>query len=168
MTKEKPRNTRGELVSDLWQTPQSEFDLLHSIFRFEVDAAAGPENSKLPNWFGPSGIMEDALENDWSPYGDRFFVNPPYSIEGGPLSKWIEKFRSVAEEENCLVVALLPKRRNVKWYHEHIKGKAALFEPNYRFAFGPPDEEESTGPGARQGSMIVVWTGTLALKGSWA
>ncbi len=171
MAKEKPRNKRGELVSDLWKTPDEEFKLLHSIFGFHVDAAAGPENAKLKRWFGPgSSLITDALNSpDWTLGRDtRFFVNPPYSTEGGPLSAWVEKFRFEAEQHGALVVAVLPERRNVKWYHEHIKGKAGLFEPNYRYAFEPPEEEESTGPGARQGTMVAVWAGGLALKGGWA
>jgi len=172
MAKEKPRNKRGELVSDLWKTPNKEFNLLHSIYEFQIDAAAGPENTKLGNWFGPGSPLGigNALDPhlNWSKYGQRFFVNPPYSTEGGPLSLWIETFHRQAEVNNVLIVAVLPERRNVKWYHEHIKGHATVFEPDYRYAFEPPKEEESTGPGARQGTMIVQWSGQLALKGSWA
>ena len=49
----------GSIVQE---TPQSFFDWLNSVFRFDLDVCALPENAKCEKYYTPE---MDGLKNDW-------------------------------------------------------------------------------------------------------
>jgi site-specific DNA-methyltransferase (adenine-specific) len=82
---------------DEWNTPRDLLDKLNSEFGFDCDPC--PENAPF-----------DGLELEW---GDRNFVNPPYS-------KWQEWIKKGYDEylKGKLVVFLLPARTDTKAFHD--------------------------------------------------
>lgn len=98
--------------TDKWGTPQDLFDRLNSLYKFEVDVCALPENAKCEVYFTPE---TNGLDQDWSQYR-MCWMNPPYGRE---ISKWIEKAYNEAQK-GTTVVALLPVRTDTKWFHNWI------------------------------------------------
>lgn len=48
--------------TDMWSTPQSFFDSLHKVFRFETDVCATNENHKCNHYFTQE---TDGLKQSW-------------------------------------------------------------------------------------------------------
>ena len=97
-------------VSDEWNTPKSFFDKLDKEFNFDSD----PCPSSVP--------LKDGLVL----WGERVFVNPPYS----QLKDWIPKcYRHVVVNQFVdVVVMLIPSRTDTKWWHEYVmKAKEIRF-----------------------------------------
>lgn len=98
-------------------TPDSVFCPLDQEFRFTVDVCALPSNTKCERFFSPE---QDGLAQDWSEH--VCWMNPPYGRECG---RWMEKaYRSSLE--GATVVALVPVRSDVAWWHEWVVGKAEV------------------------------------------
>ena len=104
--------TKGMMSSntDLWATPKSFFDKLNTIYNFNIDVCALPDNAKCEKYFTPEidGLSQDWLGTCW--------MNPPYGRE---IGKWIEKAYNEAQKVNT-IVALLPARTDTKWFHNWI------------------------------------------------
>ncbi|OMG46937.1 adenine methyltransferase, partial [Paenibacillus macerans] len=49
-------------TTDLWETPQDFFDVLHSEFNFETDVCALPENAKCETYYSPD---DNGLNQEW-------------------------------------------------------------------------------------------------------
>ena len=95
---------RNQIHSDNWKTPDSFYLELHREFNFDFDPC--PYSEKEPVFNG--------LEVEW---GERNFVNPPYS------RKLKEAFvlKGVAEsKKGKLVVFLIPVSTSTKLFHEVI------------------------------------------------
>jgi len=104
--------------SEDWETPQHLYDRLDAIFAFALDACAAPSNAKARAFFTRA---EDALAQDWAPYG-RVWLNPPYGRE---IGRWMAK----AYEESrkgALILALVPARTDTRWWHASVSGKALV------------------------------------------
>ncbi len=101
--------------SDERATPQGFFNSLNAEFKFDLDAAATQHNRKCELYFGPGGVAENALIEEWGGLGATVFVNPPYSNAGA----FIEKARTEAEK-GAVVVMLLPVRSDTQWWHRYI------------------------------------------------
>ena len=95
--------------TDCWETPQSFFDDLDSLFHFTVDACALPKNAKCEKYFTPE---QDGLQQEWA---GTVWCNPPYGRE---IWKWVQKAYEVARAGKAVVVMLLPARTDTKWFHE--------------------------------------------------
>lgn len=67
--------------SDEWETPQALFDEYDSIFDFDLDACATPENAKCSKYYT---IKDDGLAQEWR---GVVWCNPPYS----QVAKWVKK-----------------------------------------------------------------------------
>lgn len=95
---------------DCRATAPEVFGPLHERFRFSIDAAALPHNTKLERYFTPE---QDGLAQPWA--GERVWCNPPYSS----IEPWLVKaWGSDAE----LVVMLLPANRTEQgWWQRHIE-----------------------------------------------
>lgn len=91
--------------TDLWATPQDLFDKYDSIYHFETDVCAFPENAKCKRFFTPE---MDGLKQEWT---GVCWCNPPY---GRQIGKWVEK----AVKSFATVVMLLPARTDTKWFHD--------------------------------------------------
>ncbi len=119
-------------LTDHWSTPKSVYDKLKEEFNFNFDPC--PLNADF-----------DGLKLEW---GDRTFVNPPYS----DLKAWCKK----AHEESLkgkLVVMLIPSRTDTIAWHEYcMKAKEIRFIKG-RLRFG---NSKSSAPFP---SAIIVFNG---------
>jgi len=110
--------------SEEWATPQAFFDTINVEFRFDLDAAASPENRKTPRYFAfncRGGSVADAFGCRWASHGNRIFCNPPYGRE---IGKWFAKARE-AQADGALVVMLAHAGTDTQWWHEHVQGIAS-------------------------------------------
>ena len=99
--------------TDMWATPQSFFDSLNKVFRFEVDVCAIAENAKCKTFFSPD---VDGLSQEWN---GVCWMNPPYGRE---ISAWVKKAYLSAKKNGATVVCLLPARVDTKWWHDYCSG----------------------------------------------
>jgi phage N-6-adenine-methyltransferase len=137
-----------------WETPPQFFAWQHSLWQFEVDAAANERNHKLAAWFGPGGLSESAFNIRWRDFGRNFWVNPPY---GRGLADWIALFDQQSRDA-VRVVALLPANTDTQWWMRcvHTAQEITLLTPRIGFWRDgkplPPKEDANPG-----GSMLVRW-----------
>lgn len=100
---------------DNWSTPKETYDALHKEFNFNDDPCP---------LYGV--ISSDGLIRDW---GDRCYVNPPYS----EISKWVKKGFEESQKGK-LVVMLIPSRTDTKWWHEYVmKGEIRFIKGRLKF-----------------------------------
>lgn len=140
-----------------WATPQELFDRYNKIYQFDWDVAASHENTKVPDkyttlegtfHFGVKIFDADGLTANWGK--NRCWMNPPYGLE---LGRWVAKAASEAQG-GATVVALLPSRTDVKWFHTHVYKKPYV---HIEFLKGRLKFGGATS-GAPFPSMIVVFT----------
>lgn len=105
--------------SDLWETPVWLFDLLHEEFRFTIDVAASPENTKLPVFYTEA---EDGLAQEWRGVA---FCNPPYSKS----AKWIQKGYLAAMAGQATVVLLIGARPDTSYWWRWVRHGEVRFLP---------------------------------------
>jgi len=86
-------------IKDEWNTPRSLYERLHKEFDFDFDPC--PENHSF-----------NGLTMEW---GNRNFVNPPYSN----WQEWVKKGYE-EHKKGKLVVFLLASRTDTKAFHEII------------------------------------------------
>lgn len=110
--------------SDEWETPEDLFVKLDYKFQFNLDAAASEENHLLRVWFGEgSPYAENALLTEWNKYGDRVFLNPPYSM----CSEFMKKvWEEIYAHKSLSVVCLLPARTDTKWFHNYVYNQCEI------------------------------------------
>lgn len=90
-----------------WKTPKAFYQALDSEFQFDFDPC-------------PSIRTFDGLDMGW---GERNFVNPPYS----EIKDWVTKAYEESKKGR-LVVMLIPSRTDTKWWHEYVmKAKEIRF-----------------------------------------
>lgn len=105
-------------VDDRAVTPE-DFAPWHERFRFTVDAAASPENARLPRFWT---INDDALSMDWT--GERVWCNPPYSnIEPWIVQAWEHSSGGPRDHRRAeLIVMLLPANRTGQgWWQRQVE-----------------------------------------------
>lgn len=137
--------------ADNWRTPPEIFEALNREFKFDLDAAAAPDNALLPRFLS---LQWDALTmDDWP--GQRIFLNPPY---GCMLAPFIETAAREASKGK-LLVALVPLRMRAAWFHDFVIGKAREVRAvRKRIKFLRPDGTRPNFTGSCD-SMIIVWDG---------
>ena len=110
--------------TDLWATPQDFFDRLNSVFRFDLDVCALPENAKCTNYYTPE---TDGLKQEWK---GTVWMNPPY---GRGIDAWVRKAFESAQA-GAVVVCLLPARTDTKWWHSYcLKGEVTFIQGRLKF-----------------------------------
>jgi phage N-6-adenine-methyltransferase len=143
-----PSHAHSVLTSSVqpnWRTPTPLFDRLNKEFRFDYDLAADAANRLCPQWFGPGGEVEDALELTMLTPGTVGFLNPPYSVKlANALGKEIKALGSqvcdlglrarkrALEIENwaawawglsfhgATIVAVLPAAIQTEWWRKSL------------------------------------------------
>lgn len=112
-----------------WETPQDLFDTYDELYHFDLDVCASQENTKCPEFFSLEGHFRwtagelikldngTGLDGLWG--NKRCWMNPPY---GKGLDKWVAR-ASDAASNGATVVALLPARTDVRWFHQYIYKK---------------------------------------------
>jgi phage N-6-adenine-methyltransferase len=98
--------------TELWSTPQPFFDDCDSIFHFDLDVCALPENAKCVRHFTP---QDDGLKQAWT---GTCWMNPPY---GRDIGKWMRKAWESSQQGAATVVCLVPARTDTKWWHRYAK-----------------------------------------------
>ena len=96
-----------------WRTPDDFFVALHAEFSFTVDAAAQRHNSKLPRFYA------DGKTADW--HNERIWCNPPFD----ETAWWVERGFRAAQNNNSLVVMLVPLSLAV-WWHRYAMNAAEI------------------------------------------
>jgi phage N-6-adenine-methyltransferase len=143
-------------VDDRAATPE-DFAPWHERFRFTIDAAASPENAKLPRFWT---IQDDALTKSWE--GERVYCNPPYSS----IEPWVEKahFEWSNGPGAELIAMLLPANRTEQGFWQRqiepyrCKGQITVeFLPG-RLRFLKPGQKHIA-PNERPpfGCCLVIW-----------
>jgi phage N-6-adenine-methyltransferase len=112
-------------ASTEWATPQDLFDQLQDEFKFDLDAAASPDNAKCETYFTKE---DNGLSLPWSAY--RVWLNPPYGRE---IGRWVEKAceETLSHKGARVVVMLVPARTDTRWWKTAKEGGAEI-----RFLFG--------------------------------
>jgi phage N-6-adenine-methyltransferase len=137
--------------------PVEEFAKLHERFRFTVDAAASPENARLPRYW----TREDCgLRASWA--GERVWCNPPYSA----ITPWVAKAWNEPAAE--LIVMLLPANRTEQsWWQDLVephRDRGGVLRVEFlpgRIRFLAPGRS-SVGPNERPpfGCCLCIWAST--------
>lgn len=137
-----------------------DFAGLNLRFRFTIDAAATPENARLPRYWTAA---DNALEQDWR--GERVWCNPPYSHPN--IGRWVNKAWTEWNLGAELIVMLAPANRTEQeWWQTWVEpardGRGPLrteFLPG-RMRFLAPGQTE-IGPNERPpfGCCLLIWGG---------
>ena len=114
--------------TDDWATPQSFFNRLDNEFNFTLDPCANELNAKCSKFFTKD---DDGLTQSWA--GERVFMNPPY---GRVIGDWVRKAYEEAQNDNTVVVALIPARTDTKYWHEYVMKAKEIRLVKGRLKFG--------------------------------
>lgn len=134
---------------DDWATPKYLYDELNKEFDFDFDPC--PLNHDISKW--------DGLKVEW---GQRNFVNPPYSDkkETGYLKSSFVKKAIEESKKGKLCVMLLPVSTSTKLFHQHILPNAKdirfIFK-RVRFLGVNTKGEYVTNKAPMHDSMIVIF-----------
>jgi phage N-6-adenine-methyltransferase len=128
-----------------WATPSTLFEAVNAEFRFDLDAAALPTNTKVSNYISPA---EDSLTVDWSARANTIWLNPPY---GRGMDRWLEKaYRESLK--GCVVVVLTFVRSDTRWWQDWAMKAAEIRLIKGRVYF---DQGDKTGPATAPSCLIV-------------
>ena len=133
--------------SDNWETPKSLYNELNKEFNFDFDPC--------PICFDEITPENDGLLIEW---GERNFVNPPYSRK----LKELFVCRSLDEsKKGKLCVLLLPVSTSTKLFHDIVQPNAKeirFLRGRVKFKGFCSDGSPSKGAGMHD-SMVVVFDG---------
>lgn len=114
--------------TDMHSTPQSFFDKVNAEFNFNLDVCASVENAKCERYFTKE---INGLEKDWA--GNTCWMNPPYGRE---IGRWVRKAYESSQNENTIVVCLIPSRTDTAWWHEYVMKATEIKFVRGRLKFG--------------------------------
>jgi phage N-6-adenine-methyltransferase len=139
-------------AKDKARTPPRIFNPLNDRFRFGVDAFADNNNHLCPVYMSDdgTGLLGDALTQDWKPSLGVHYGNPPYSNPFPFVKKAYEE-----AQKGCKVVLLLPADISTAWFDYcmlasewiRVKGRIKFDNPD-----GTPMERSPN-----FGSIVVVF-----------
>ena len=104
-------------ASDNWSTPKDVYVTLNDEFNFDFDPCP------LEQW-----PYIDGLKVEW---GERNFVNPPYS----KIKDWCKKAYEEWQKGKT-VVMLIPSRTDTKYWHDYIMKATEIRFIKGRLKFG--------------------------------
>ena len=104
-------------ASDNWSTPKDVYVTLNDEFNFDFDPCP------LEQW-----PYIDGLKVEW---GERNFVNPPYS----KIKYWCKKAYEEWQKGKT-VVMLIPSRTDTKYWHDYIMKATEIRFIKGRLKFG--------------------------------
>ncbi len=146
---------------DFWRTPSGLFAYCNARWGpYTLDAAADETNHLCRYWFGPGGVVEDALAPDVV-WGARNWCNPPYSR--GMVRAFMRKAVEQAENVGALTTLLVPATTDAPWWHDWvwgIEGTRAGVEVEFlrgRVRFNRPDGTPAGTP--TFASVLVTFCG---------
>jgi phage N-6-adenine-methyltransferase len=124
----------ADAVDDRGTTPEL-FDPLHERFRFTLDVAAAPHNTKCERYFTRD---DDGLTQSWA--GERVWCNPPYS----DIRSWVQKAWdewshvwpiSPAAVPDLIVMLLPANRTEQAWWQDLVEPPLRGQRPGFRVEF---------------------------------
>jgi len=121
--------TLSKKSDDNWATPKDLYKKLDEEFHFTDDPC--PVNGK------------GGLEREW---GERTFMNPPYSNP----TPWVKKAYEESRKGK-IIVGLLRGDTSTRWFHDWVLGRAELRFIKGRLRFG---DRNKPAPFA---SIIAIW-----------
>jgi phage N-6-adenine-methyltransferase len=121
--------------SDLWGTPQAEFDKLYAEFGFTLDVCAITSNAKCDQFFTPE---QDSLQQAWT---GVCWCNPPYS----EVEQWIAKAYE-ASKSGTTVVCIVYACVDTRWWHAYVEPYAEYRFPKGRWKFERPGGKGQSAP----------------------
>lgn len=162
-----------------YSTPQWLFDLLDSIFRFEVDLCAIKKNAKCEKYFSLS--KRNAFKKKWS---KTSFCNPPYGSPQNPcvegcekvtcekrgfhldeywpgLIDWLDRGIEQSKKHGSTIVFLVPARTETEWFGLIWRHATAICFIEGRLSFNEGDKSMTVAPFP---SAIVVFGRQLKQK----
>jgi phage N-6-adenine-methyltransferase len=154
-----PQQKRNPKVDDRATTPEV-FDPLDGRFRFTVDVAASPANTKCERFYTMS---DDGLAQSWA--RERVWCNPPYS----DIRPWVEKAWDEwrLTPRPAAIVMLLPANRTEQaWWQDlvepHRRQRTIGFSVEFlrgRLRFIEPGDDEVR-PNSRPpfGCCLLIWS----------
>lgn len=129
---------------DDWKTPAKIFDELNNEFNFDFDPC--PYKHDITQW--------DGLQVEW---GDRNFVNPPYSRK---LKEAFVEKAVIEKMKGKISVLLLPVSTSTALFHDVIKPNASeirFVRGRIRFEGVNTKGEYVTDKTPMHDSMIVIF-----------
>jgi phage N-6-adenine-methyltransferase len=143
-----------------WRTPRWFFELINSVFDFQVDGATDglTVNSLLPLCHTAKTAAEDRMEDYRT---KRVFINPPFNdLSDGYWFQDAIKATKDNAGEGGLVALLVPMRPETKYWHELVwKHADTIFVPSRRISFIHP-ETLKVKQGAAFASVLVIYGDT--------
>ena len=151
--------------SNEWETPPEFFAKLNAEFNFDLDVAATDENHLCDTYFT---INNSALDKNWSEYGKRAWMNPPY---GRDMPKFV-KYAYEQSQNGIIIVCLIPARTDTKVFYDYCrKGEIRFITGRLTFKnreFPTYDEDgELVDNPAPFPSCLVIFGGPNDGKVSW-
>ena len=134
-------NKRRYRGVDEVRTPRGLQRALDHEFGFTLDVAADDKRHVTDTFFTKA---DDGLKQEWAP--ETCFLNPPYSAIKPWLVKALEESR-----KGATVVALLPVRTSVGWFHDLVLPFAEVRFIRGRLRW---ENHESTAPFS---SMVCIY-----------
>ena len=145
----------GERKSSEYGTPLDFFNKINSIFKFEYDPCAFPEDNRL-------GLDHyttkeyNGLSTDWN---YNTFINPPFGTKKGEkVVDWIRKMKKESDKyQDKKFVMLLPARIESNWFQEEIfqDEHALIYIIRGRLRFYNPETNKNNDPHP-MGSILYV------------
>ena len=114
----------GKTLTDVHGTPRDFFNKLHAEFDFTLDPCSDGTNALCAKFYTPE---TDGLAHSW--FGERVFMNPPYS----DMKRWMAK-AYLESLFGALVVCLVPVRTDTAWWHDYAMfGEIRFLRGRLRF-----------------------------------
>lgn len=147
-----------------YSTPQWLFDVLDSIFHFEVDLCAIKKNAKCKKYF--SLLKKNAFKKKWL---KTSFCNPPYTSPRNPcvegcekttcekrgfhldeyqpgLIDWVVRCVNQSRKHGNTVVFLVPARTETEWFGLVWRHATAICFVEGRLSFNEGDKNMTVAP----------------------
>lgn len=108
--------------SDNWSTPPDLMTMLDQEFKFDLEVCAAKDNRALPDveYMGlDNGRDALGFENSWDKFGNRAYINPPYS----ELPAFVEG-ACANHHEMSIIVMLIPAYTETNYWWDYIHGIA--------------------------------------------
>lgn len=105
-----------DLRKGKWATPDWLFQPLHRLLRFDLDAAASPDNTRCKRYFTAE---DNALERPWN--AKSVWCNPPYGQRPG-TDVWVTHGRGSTQRLGNRTTMLLPIKADTAWWDELVWG----------------------------------------------
>lgn len=99
-----------------WETPLDLFNLLNTVFHFNIDLCALEDTNKCNLYYNP---YINSLSLNWCSL--TYWMNPPYGRE---QIEWIRKASEDSYLYSSTIVCLIPARPDTKVWQEVIFSKA--------------------------------------------